>query len=88
LTTCNEINKTIHELMNQIILKMNIRHKNITAVPFLQPITQCTHTSKGPKKEVKNNTNSNVQGVSAKNFERNISVIFQRIFIKFKMQIF
>jgi hypothetical protein len=39
--------------MNQIILKMNIRHKNITAVPFLQPITECTHTSKGPKKEVK-----------------------------------
>jgi hypothetical protein len=29
-----------------------------------------------------------IQGVSAKNFEPNISVICQRIFIKFKMQIF
>jgi hypothetical protein len=27
-------------------------------------------------------------GVSAKSFEPNISVIFQRIFVKFKMQIF
>jgi hypothetical protein len=29
-----------------------------------------------------------VQGVSAKTFEPNISVICQRIFVKFKMQIF
>jgi hypothetical protein len=30
----------------------------------------------------------NIQGVSAKIFEPNISVICQRIFMKFKMQIF
>jgi hypothetical protein len=30
----------------------------------------------------------NIQGVSAKTFEPNISVICQRIFMKFKMQIF
>jgi hypothetical protein len=30
----------------------------------------------------------NIQGVSAKTFEPNNSVIFQRIFVKFKMQIF
>jgi hypothetical protein len=29
-----------------------------------------------------------IQGVSAKTFEPNNSVIFQRIFVKFKMQIF
>jgi hypothetical protein len=29
-----------------------------------------------------------IQGVSAKTFEPNISVIFQRIFVKFKMQVF
>jgi hypothetical protein len=29
-----------------------------------------------------------IQGVSAKTFERNISVICPRIFMKFKMQIF
>jgi hypothetical protein len=29
-----------------------------------------------------------LHGVSAKIFEPNISVIFQRIFVKFKMQIF
>jgi hypothetical protein len=29
-----------------------------------------------------------IQGVSAKSFEPNISVICQRIFMKFKMQIF
>jgi hypothetical protein len=29
-----------------------------------------------------------IQGVSAKTFEPNISVILQRIFMKFKMQIF
>jgi hypothetical protein len=29
-----------------------------------------------------------IQGVSAKNFKPNNSVIFQRIFVKFKMQIF
>jgi hypothetical protein len=29
-----------------------------------------------------------IQGVSAKTFEPKISVIFQRIFVKFKMQIF
>jgi hypothetical protein len=32
--------------------------------------------------------NVNIQGVSAKTFEPNNSVIFQRIFVKFKMQIF
>jgi hypothetical protein len=31
---------------------------------------------------------SRIQGVSAKTFEPNISVICQRIFMKFKMQIF
>jgi hypothetical protein len=31
---------------------------------------------------------TNLQGVSAKTFEPNNSVIFQRIFVKFKMQIF
>jgi hypothetical protein len=30
----------------------------------------------------------NIQGVSAKTFEPSSSVIFQRIFVKFKMQIF
>jgi hypothetical protein len=30
----------------------------------------------------------NIQGVSAKTFEPNISVICQRIFMEFKMQIF
>jgi hypothetical protein len=34
------------------------------------------------------NVNLFIQGVSDKNFEPNISVIFQRIFMKFKMQIF
>jgi hypothetical protein len=29
-----------------------------------------------------------IQGVSAKTFEPNISIIFQQIFAKFKMQIF
>jgi hypothetical protein len=33
-------------------------------------------------------TNMYIQGVSAKAFEPNISVIYQRIFMKFKMQIF
>jgi hypothetical protein len=32
--------------------------------------------------------NLGIQGVSAKTFEPNNSVIFQRIFVKFKMQIF
>jgi hypothetical protein len=36
----------------------------------------------------KNIFESRVQGISAKIFEPNISVIFQRIFVKFKMQIF
>jgi hypothetical protein len=31
---------------------------------------------------------NNIQGVSAETFEANNSVIFQRIFVKFKMQIF
>jgi hypothetical protein len=35
-----------------------------------------------------NNNVSHIQGVSAKTFEPNISVICQRTFMKFKMQIF
>jgi hypothetical protein len=31
---------------------------------------------------------NNIQDVSAKSFEPNNSVIFQQIFVKFKMQIF
>jgi hypothetical protein len=31
---------------------------------------------------------SKIQGVSAKTFEPNNSIIFQRIFVKFEMQIF
>jgi hypothetical protein len=34
------------------------------------------------------NKDEMIQGVSAKIFEPNNSVIFQRIFVKFKMQIF
>jgi hypothetical protein len=33
-------------------------------------------------------TLNDIQGVSAKTFEPNNSVIFQRMFVKFKMQIF
>jgi hypothetical protein len=36
----------------------------------------------------KDKLNKNIQGVSAKTFEPNNSVIFQRIFVKFKMHIF
>jgi hypothetical protein len=43
----------------------------------------CLSTFQKQNKKVKN-----IQGVSAKTFEPNISVIWQRIFMKFKMQIF